>query len=115
MELRFFVSNSCMRADCVVARTSPSLSWFGNSRNTTFRFNLPKPTTHMVIAHCCWTPCPWHGVWNECRLRTTPDGVTVHTISEREECPFTVHGTNSKVVGELTLSIPKVDALPSKK
>jgi hypothetical protein len=39
----------------------------------------------------------------------------VDTISEQKECPFTGRGTNSKVVGDLILSISNVDALPSKK
>ena|SRR5271163_3988878 len=54
-------------------------------------------------------------LWSPSRLGTTPDGVTVDTISEQKECPFIGVGTDSKVVGELILSISNVYALPSKK
>ena len=37
------------------------------------------------------------------------------TISEQKEYPFKWVRTNSKEVGDLILSVSKVDALPSKK
>src|SRR6202140_3308523 len=59
--------------------------------------------------------CSCRALWSRSGLGTTPDGVTVDTISEQKECPFGGVGTNSRVVGHLILSISKVYALPSKK
>src|ERR1700726_3319416 len=44
-------------------------------------------------------------LWSRSRLGTTPDGVTVDTISDREEYPLKCVRTNTKEVSDLTLSV----------
>jgi len=58
--------------------------------------------------------CSCRVLWSRSRLGTTPDGVTVDTISDRRNALLQGVGTNSKAVGDLILSISNVYALPSK-
>ena len=77
------------QSDALLFESLFRLFWFRHDYRDASH-NLPLRSRN--VARLFRPLCSYRALWSRCRLRTTPDGVTVDTISEQKGCPFTGGG-----------------------